>query len=561
MLKKQAQPSFNIYLFIILIGLFIVFAWSLSKFNFFLMDDYSTITSGIFTTPSQLFSIFPRQRYNDRPVGVIFVALLYKLFGMNHQGYHAVFFAVHATSCLLTGKIAMRLYKKWDINIPALPYLAVGIFAFWPNSIMCVHWVAAVYDLLCCFFVLCSIWSYFKAKDNTNYYAFYSVSSIVFYAISLRCKEMSLLLPIVYLIFDIFENVSRPVKRRITPITIISTIWMLIYIVRLFSLPAEIGNEYSQSFSVSSIISCAIHYIALYFDIWHSNMVFVGWSVTMIPGLAAFFAMCFFVIWSAFKKRLLLPLLSLLSAGFLLSPVLTIPQMQHFLYLYLPSVFLAIAFAIPLGKLFCVLKESYVSLFISFCLILVIATNFLPGPHAFKYWWLSMAHQDQEQLEELFRFGEPVKYCSVYVRGAGSNYNVIYPYGPGNSMRALYGRNDFFVNVVDDFPSNLAPPYMLIDYCDDHFSLIESHLEYSLQINQIYSSMGQEHSMAIAVECSPIYPDLSISIDGLSLPTTIGKDFISAELPKTYSTGDEINVIVSSDEFNIVSNPVRFILQ
>ncbi len=158
------------------LSIFWACGWMLGTGNAFLMDDYSTITKGMFSLPSTLFTVFPTQRYNDRPVGSIFVGLLQKMFADNYQGYHLIFVLVHIVNILLVYRIAYMILRKEYANTARYgAAISAVIFGAYPQSTMAVQWVSAVFDLLAALFTLLTLYFFLKKNSDIEYKAFYSI--------------------------------------------------------------------------------------------------------------------------------------------------------------------------------------------------------------------------------------------------------------------------------------------------------------------------------------------------------------------------------------------------
>ena len=467
-INDEIKNKYNyIFIGLIIIGLFIAFSWSISKNNAFLMDDYSNIVNGIFTTPSKLFTILPVSRYNDRPVSTIFVYLLYQIFDLNYQGYHIVFFVLHVLNCLLVYKISKNILLRFKFQQTYYAsFIAASIFALNPKSTMAVQWISGTNDITCCFFSLCSVWCFFKNKNSEIYRLFYATFSFIFYALSLRCKEMSLLLPLFFLLIDIYDKFIKN-NKHISPLTWLSLLWMSFYTFRLLTLPPIEGGPYKQSFNLISITTCLIHYVDIYFNVFNESMTFCSNNIIINFEAAIMLILCTYSIYIAIRHKNFLLCIFIFSITCLLAPVLTIPNMQHMLYLYLPSVFIGMFLSVFICMTISKIKNKEAC--IVFLIIILISSNFTHESLIFRQWWISMTQQDKKQLEQLFRLGEIAQNCTIYVRGAGAEYNIIYPYGPGNSLRMLYHRNDFQVVVVDKFPETLVKPYVLLDYNNGNF--------------------------------------------------------------------------------------------
>ncbi|MRD45831.1 hypothetical protein GHT07_00960 [Caenimonas koreensis DSM 17982] len=71
------------------VALLIVFAGriELGARHFFFADDWGWLYLAEFAPVTQIVSILPQQVYNDRPVGALFIKLLYRLFGLEPRAF------------------------------------------------------------------------------------------------------------------------------------------------------------------------------------------------------------------------------------------------------------------------------------------------------------------------------------------------------------------------------------------------------------------------------------------------------------------------------------------
>lgn len=529
------------------ISAFAATGWILSIENGFSLDDYTTIVRG--WGNAETFSLLPRWRYNDRPVGVQFVALLYTIFGRNAQGYHFVFFVIHLINTYLVYQAAKTLLEDFGASETELsPIFAAALFGAYPQSVMAPQWISAVFDMLCSLFFLFAMYFFLKKDKNENYAAFYGILVLINYILSIRSKEMSLLLPLVFVMFDLVQRKDRGWKKRISRTTWCCLFWMAVVCAKLFSFPAIENGAYKQGYSLIQIFRNFWRYIGLYADVFTAPMMYSPYSplIAKLPGTVLIVALILYAFWSA-KNRKWLPLLSLLSGGLLLTPVLTMGEMQHKLYLYIPSIFLAIAFSAVLsaGSTFC--KKNFSGIVLT-AILMIALLNYLPGPQNFRASWCSTTKQDARQLGQIYRLGDLPPYCNIYVRGATEEYNVIYPYGPGNSVKVLYGRDDIRCEAVDEFPAEPIRPYVFWDYKDGCFTETARDNDSQIEVKNVSCARMNEDIVAIGVECQPIVPDMKIYIDGKEYNTTIGETFLSTEYPfKAGSAAQTIKIFVSSE--------------
>lgn len=533
------------------LSIFLACGWMLGTGNAFLMDDYSTITKGMFSLPSTLFTVFPTQRYNDRPVGSIFVGLLQKMFADNYQGYHLIFVLVHIVNILLVYRIAYMILRKEYANTARYgAAISAVIFGAYPQSIMAVQWVSAVFDLLAALFTLLTLYFSLKKNSDIEYKAFYSICTVACYIVALRCKEMPLLLPVALYLYEMVLENKKKVPTKATGFMLC---WMIIYLWRLFSYPAVEDSTYHQAYGMGLVANLA-KYINLYFDLSTNTMNFIGYRLAAVPGVILLLIAIGVGIYKIRKKQFSI-LVNFITVGLLLAPVLTMDNMQHKLYLYIPSAFLGII----AGQITCIILMRYkvnMSVFSVIAILLIGLCNYMPGPIQFRNWWCTMTQQDLLQLEQVEgAIGTLPQNCDIYVRRADQEYNVIWPYGPGNSIRFLYRRNDINCNIVDEFPDMPTAPYIFLDYENKQFFLDKRDDNYDLKIQQV-SCNRIDDKLQIGVVCEKNYPGSQIVINGEAFPTVEGESFVSTEISDNeFNNNQALYITVRVDNLGIESAP------
>ena len=251
-----------------------------------------------------------------------------------------------------------------------------------------------------------------------------------------------------------------------------------------------------------------------------------------------------------------IPFISLLGIGFMLAPVLTMGNMQHKLYLYIPSVFVGLYFASIFSLLQNKIKNLPHGTFALIFVLVLTATNYTSGAMSFRNWWCNMTAQDSTQIEQLYRMGSIPEYCNIYVRGADRDYNAIYPYGPGDCFRFIYDRNDINCFVVDEFPEQPIKPYILIDYNEGFFAEVSRFDSHEVEILNVYSSWDGDN-LQIGITCNPIYPDCQILINGNAYPATGGDAFISTAVNQS-ELGNTDTITIAVNSFDTESETVTY---
>ncbi|WP_342757073.1 hypothetical protein [Kineothrix sedimenti] len=528
--------------------------WMIDLKNSFIFDDYSNICYARFNSFEELFKIFPTHTYNDRPIGSMFVKVLNVLFGLNYQNYHIIFTFIHYINIFLVYKISCFLFdfiateeKKY------LSIIAASIFGIYPLSIMSVSWISAVYDLLCCLFALLSIMFYLKARISDRYELNYAALALVCFYLSIRSKEMTLTLPLILFIYEIWLAIKNKNKIIIKWYLIGKIIIMFLFVFLLFRGGIEeIGpdNPYYQDFSIPNLFHNAIKYLFLYFDWSNTGFTFYQYTKGAVIGVSFFIVVFLYAIYSAIKKKEFSIIFLITCIGISLSVVLTMANMQHRLYLYIPSVFIGITVS---AFIYNILKTRIkylweVSIVIIIGLYLI---NFTSGMIGFKSNWMDLCYNDAQGLKQLERLEKPVEQSNIFVKSTEDTYNIFY-YGPGNSMKLLFDDPSLNIFLVDEFPIEPVKPYIFLEYNNN--SIIEVERDMSIppiEIESVYpeqinkeTNFNKDGTLDIAIVSNIINEYLKIIINGKELNTVIGSDFISTTVPQILLDDESLNIQV-----------------
>lgn len=215
--------------------------------------------SGVWWTPKGLLPFY-------RPLAVLTFAVDYQIWGMNPFGYHLVNLLWHLLCTYLTWRLARRLSGN-----SRLAFAAATLFALNPIHTEAVAWISGRFDLTVCAFALGSVLAYVNWRDRENASHWWGVLSILCLVIGLGCKETALILPAVYVTFELLRPRSTN-ARRITPAFIVGvvvvTVIVSLYLAgrfRLFgglgTLPPPYGVDLSSPTAVSVLLWNVAQYL------------------------------------------------------------------------------------------------------------------------------------------------------------------------------------------------------------------------------------------------------------------------------------------------------------
>ena len=157
------------------------------------------------------------------PVTWITLGFDYLVWGMDPLGYHLTNLLLHAANAVLVCGIARRLlnlaspgYDRRSLSLAAA--CAALLFAVHPLRVESVAWITERRDVLSGFFYLSAVLAYLRAcdpvtlgrRDGRRWY----VISLVSFVLALFSKSMSVTLPVLLLILDVY-----PLGRLRWPLT------------------------------------------------------------------------------------------------------------------------------------------------------------------------------------------------------------------------------------------------------------------------------------------------------------------------------------------------------
>jgi len=419
--------------------------------HFFHADDWAWLYKAEFMSFKDIFSIFPRAIYNDRPVGAITIKALYQIFGLNSQGFLYFQILLHILNCFLIYFIS----KKYIGNYSALIVGALAGSWFVANN--AVFWTAAIFDLLGA--TLCLLVIFFWQKTQTKkHIMFYSIVGAFIYFLAIRTKEFSLGLPVLLFIMSTTLDKKSIIQtlQLLVPFIIVMFVFGARYIYLLFYSGTSLLNNSDSSYG--------LHFSGILDNIW---FYFSKSFYSDAFGLFGVYAVLFsFVLIGIITPRIRMILFFCLSGYLiLLGPTLLLSSQLSALYLYAPHFFLAFA----VGGLF--LAERYWKIFgfiISLALIIMPPSSKLYHNGLNFHEAKSSVNRDQfNAFISLFDVIE--KDSTIFISGV-ERYHNPFSYGPGNSVKI--NNNDTSLKFKLERPfgelkaefCETAPPKYFIDF-------------------------------------------------------------------------------------------------
>lgn len=528
-------------LFLLFAGVLFSVGWVLSKDNGFIFDDYSNIFMAKNQTYAEIFSFFPSQRYNDRCIAVMFVKLLYDIFGLNIQAYHFIYVGIHLMNTYIVYIIIRDFILNESQIKSACAVIGSAVFGIYPVSLMAVSWVSAEYEMVCCLFYLLSILFYLKYRNEKQYNSFYGFAAILCFYLALRSKEMAIVLPILAVNYELKSSFEYK-KLKITNVTKAALLIMVVFLSVLFG-KTDVSDltpdePYYQDYSLFAMMTSAVKYLILYFDLGNSSFTYSGLGIYGFIGILFVVFIAVYSIVIFISKRNVNLLCVLVMLGISIAPVLQLVNMQHRLYLYIPSIFIGIVFAL-LAEGMLKSRKSGISTAVTMIVIITLAfMNYAPGIVELKSVWYTYCDEDKLGIRGILAQEELPVQCQVYIKGADEGYNV-FSYGPGNSIRLFMDNSTINVELVNKFPEDVEAPYVFWEYKQGKVREVKRDATPpKIAVTGVYPAeiaIDRKKEMTdISVTCEELDKNMIIYINGEMVDTIIGADFISASIPNEY---------------------------
>ena len=474
MIKKFLSSHWTLYLLLIC-GVIINNYWVATLKNDFLMDDFNWLKLVQFSTVQDIFHFLPVIPYNDRPVGAIFIKILHQVWGMNALNSHRTLLILHIFNCLMVFTVIKKgLTRLKKGHSRPLAFISALIFGMWPNSTMAVQWVAAIFDLLGATLCLLSMDLFLDATDTEKQdkKVFSIVLSLIFYYLALRTKEMTIVLPVIFLMFHFLscldnERISlnkllsyRPPKFLFTHLTLM--LFFLFWIMRLKAnvpnVTTSSDNPYFYTFNPVVILTSLLRYLDIFFQF--DSPAFSFQNFTIFPLICiGLFALLFLYGLTQMARghhSLLFLICAILVS---LAPVLPMANMQHRLYWYIPSIFMALLLGVMALYPIKILGKNDPTMIVAGVItgVGMFSLTLTPAVKIFRDYWSGLALKDRLSIEDIRRLPSPKNTSNIFVQ-TDKEYNIFY-YGPGDINAIIFNRPDLKTYLSLDSIENTDDPF------------------------------------------------------------------------------------------------------
>jgi hypothetical protein len=199
---------------LVLVGIILLnFAFfSFNLKDFFLSDDFDWLNIAK-NNQHSLTDFFSANYYGERGVGGSYRPVVNLIFWLNNQigglnplPCHLTNLLFHIGVCFLIYLLVLVLFEEFPEK-KSLAILATLFFSILPNHSEAVIWIAGVADPVAAFFYLLAFYFYilFRKKDKFSFL----LISVVGFILSLLAKEIAISLPLLILVWELYEALSK----------------------------------------------------------------------------------------------------------------------------------------------------------------------------------------------------------------------------------------------------------------------------------------------------------------------------------------------------------------
>lgn len=182
-----------------------------------------------------------------RPVTSLSFLIDYFLYQTNAIGFHLTNTLLFAGCSILVGLITLEITGKYGNRLGAMPAVWAGLlFAVYPLHPEAVAWIVGRVDVLCTFFYLLSVWTYFRFRLlREKPFLWMSLGS---FALAMLSKEMAVTLPVVigaaeFLLFNSEgPNNSKRVTQRVLYVAFFWALFVLLATIRTLLIGTVVGG-------------------------------------------------------------------------------------------------------------------------------------------------------------------------------------------------------------------------------------------------------------------------------------------------------------------------------
>lgn len=177
---------------------------------------------------------------NYIPVTMLLHALAFKIFGSTAGGHHAINILFHLLNGILVYRIVLLLLKT-----KGSAGLAVVIFLLHPLQIESAGWISELKNVVWTFFALLAILSYLNYQSENKQRQLLQV--YIFFLLSCLSKPSAVILPLVFICLDVFQQNSFRFKFLLNKIPLL-LFSLLFGIINMKTQSADLFINYAHAF-------------------------------------------------------------------------------------------------------------------------------------------------------------------------------------------------------------------------------------------------------------------------------------------------------------------------
>ncbi|HIE44496.1 MAG TPA: tetratricopeptide repeat protein [Candidatus Omnitrophica bacterium] len=335
-------------------------AYSNSINGEFIWDDYPLLRDNTYIKDSSYIArIFTGDigagsgtRYGYyRPLSMLTYMLDYSLWRLNVKGYHLTNIALHILTALCIYWLVIILFRDALLSL-----LTSILFVIHPIHTEAVAYISGRPDALAAIFMLLCIISYIKQLSVPS--KSFIVLTMVSFTVAVLCKENSLSLPVLVLLYHYIFKKKVSIKQFL-PLLGIVLLYLTARMTFLRASLSDTGNLTTLLQRIPGFFVAITNYARLILFPFHLHMEYGNKLFNLLhPKAITGILILFSLVWYAFIKRSNQSLISFSILWFFIAllPASNIPLRVAFYmaehYLYLPSIGFFLALAYGLSSLY-----------------------------------------------------------------------------------------------------------------------------------------------------------------------------------------------------------------
>jgi len=376
---KKVLLSHPFLIFYLLLLVLVFFIKSIN--NFFVADDFTWLKwAANFSSHDFLTTFTNTQGFFYRPLDKIIIFFLYALSSFNPSGYHVFTLLVHAITGIGVYLIVLKLSKN-----KLLSFASSFIFLFSPIHAENVFWISSISPTISVLFEIYAILFYLHFRQKKSWWSY--LISLLFFPLALFSYEITLILPVILLLFDALIFKLKPsIKNYVTylPYLFVAIIYLVLW---KSSHAVGLSGDYSYSIPhlIPNFVGNYVGYISAFIfgesalPYYNGAREFLKSQTILSIGIIASLSLVVLALIYYFRKKIAkvyadergkLFIFGIIFAFVALIPFLGLGNISE-RYLYLGSIGLSLSFGIfvifiseKLGKLNAKISSSVVAIII-----------------------------------------------------------------------------------------------------------------------------------------------------------------------------------------------------